>query len=117
MRAMRSMIVAAALAAALPGVAFADEDPRGGGLTAVIACFSARTQQLDDGVSDAGTIARAVASTCTEERLEADRIFTADMGKRARTAFMATADDRYRDLALQVVLAERAKARERRANR
>lgn len=73
-------------------------------------CFATEANRIDDGVSDAATIGRAIAPLCTEERIAAAKAIAEG---RARYEAMAIAQlkNQAPEAATRVVLQERLRRR------
>lgn len=75
----------------------------------VVDCFFAKDASLDDGVSDAGTIATALVGACSAEISSADHITTQGLPINAINETLRDSDQTWRTPATNVVLQMRVK--------
>jgi hypothetical protein len=105
-------VIAAALslagcAAAKPPAA--TEDERKEALQALNVCLSAAARKLDDGKSDASTIALALRPSCAAEFARSRDVFGRELNPAAARMYHRTDDDAFVQVATSIVLHERAK--------
>jgi len=71
-------------------------------------CERSAIAGLDDGISDARTIASAVFSACSSEAYASARVYAAALPLDAQSQFLAEVPETYRQVALEGVLRARA---------
>ena len=90
----------------------ASEDQLDHALSAEAACMLAASQRLDDGISDAATIAPVVAALCQKERDRWVRLAVRGQSEAYKEALLAKEPDKAVQLATLSVLKARAAARQ-----
>jgi hypothetical protein len=110
-RSLHILIIASACVAgcsSAPQAIEATEQEKDDAATAWISCLAASAEDMDDGISDASTVAVAVAAMCHSEFLASRETFSRGMNAPTRTMFERGAGDMEIENATIAVLKARA---------
>jgi hypothetical protein len=75
-----------------------------------MSCLFANARKIDDGRSDASTIALALRPSCAAEYARSRDVYGRELNPEARRMFDREEDAQFLQLATKVVLVERAKS-------
>jgi hypothetical protein len=104
------LLLAVSACASAPANPPASEAEKNRATDALVRCFVESAARLDDGVSDANTVAQGIAVTCGAERENVVEVRGRGMNPHTQQLIAERFRAQFRETALQVVL-------ERRANR
>ena len=74
-------------------------------------CLLVKAEDIDDGISDASVVGKAVSAACVQERQIAIDVFARGQNKRIKQNFSRIMEERSVDSGAEAVLAVRAKRR------
>lgn len=112
---MRKLLIVAVIL--LPAVADARERPAGeeekdAASHALVQCLGNQAMKNDDRISDATSIAAAIAPACGEEGMALSRAMAQGANDAVKQAILLNTDRRTREIAANVVLQVRAQRRQ-----